>query len=42
VVEEMGDVLWYLQTMCNIMDVSLSFVAQRNVEKLEARYGVGE
>ena len=40
VVEELGDLLWYMTSIMNLLDVDLPFVAQQNVIKLEARYGV--
>lgn len=36
-VEELGDVLYYLARCAHHVGVSLSFVAARNQEKLEAR-----
>ena len=34
---ELGDVLWYLQAMADYIDVPLSEIAQRNVDKLASR-----
>ena len=38
---EAGDVAWYLARLCTALDVSLSDVLQRNVDKLIARYPDG-
>lgn len=37
-VEELGDVLWYLTLMCNLLGVTLSQVMMVNTEKLKKRY----
>jgi NTP pyrophosphatase (non-canonical NTP hydrolase) len=39
---EVGDVLWYLSYMCEVMGWSLSEVATFNLNKLSARYPTGE
>lgn len=36
--KELGDVLWYLASIARYLDLPLSEVASRNVEKLEDRY----
>ena len=36
-VEEMGDVLWYLAALASDLEVSLDHVATRNLEKLSDR-----
>jgi len=36
-VKELGDILWYLSTMCDVLGVSLSYVATVNNEKLMSR-----
>lgn len=41
VVKEMGDVLWMLSELCDVMGVSLGDVAQINIAKLRARYPEG-
>ncbi len=40
-IEEMGDVLFYLAWMASELDVSLAYVAEMNVEKLKRRYPNG-
>ena len=41
VVKELGDVLWYVAGMATAIGISLDDVAQRNVDKLLARYPDG-
>jgi len=41
VVEELGDVLWYVALMADLLNVSLEHVMQTNIEKLERRYPDG-
>lgn len=36
-IDELGDVLWYLSKIADILDVPLSQVAARNMTKLEHR-----
>lgn len=38
---EMGDVLWYLAHLANVMGVDLGDVAQANIDKLRARFPHG-
>lgn len=38
-VEEVGDVLWYLAALCSIKGINLDTVWDINQRKLEARYG---
>lgn len=40
-VKELGDLLWYLCAMCNRLNVPLSEVIEKNVEKLRKRYPDG-
>src|SRR5690554_1806062 len=37
VVKELGDVLWYVTEMCNILDISLEGVFLENQQKLQSR-----
>jgi NTP pyrophosphatase (non-canonical NTP hydrolase) len=39
--EEIGDLCWYLATLCNGLGVSLSDAMQENIEKLLRRYPDG-
>lgn len=38
-IEELGDVLWYLTAICNTCGTSLQEIWDYNVAKLEERYG---
>ena len=38
IVKELGDTLWYVASIARYLDVSLSEVAEGNIEKLESRY----
>jgi len=40
-VKELGDVLWYLAETAHALGVPLEEVAQRNLDKLRARYPQG-
>lgn len=40
-VEEMGDVLWFMAELADVLDVPLEEVARRNIEKLRKRYPNG-
>jgi len=40
-VEEMGDVLWYLAMLCTLLGVSMEDMAFRNIDKLKRRYPNG-
>ena len=37
-VEEMGDLLWYIAIACNTLGVDLSKVMKLNIQKLDVRY----
>ena len=39
--KELGDVLWYVAALCSHHELSMSDVAQGNVDKLKARYPDG-
>lgn len=41
IIEEIGDVLWYLAELCTTLGVGLDAVAQGNIEKLERRFPDG-
>lgn len=38
---ELGDVLWYLGNICNVLDIKLEDVASKNIKKLKERYPNG-
>lgn len=40
-VDELGDVLWYIAAMCNTIGVDMDTVAHRNIRKLRERYPNG-
>lgn len=39
--KEMGDVMWYLARMCNLLDIKLEAVLHINIRKLESRKARG-
>lgn len=39
VLDELGDVLWYAAVLADAVGLNLSYVAQRNVDKLRQRHG---
>ncbi len=41
IIEELGDVLWYVTLMAELMNVPLEYIMQANIEKLERRYPDG-
>ncbi len=41
IAKELGDLQWYIAASCTKLDVSLSEVMQRNIEKLQRRYPEG-
>lgn len=41
VIEELGDVIWYVALMADYFNVTLGFVMQQNITKLKARYPEG-
>lgn len=41
IVEEAGDLMWYIAELCAVMDVSMDEVATKNIEKLKRRYPNG-
>lgn len=38
-IEELGDLLWYIGLACDVLGVSMDQVMTTNIEKLRARYG---
>lgn len=36
--EEVGDIMWYIANLCNILEFDLSNVLQINIDKLKVRY----
>ena len=41
IAKELGDVLWYVAAMANVLDFPLEKIAQMNIDKLKARYPNG-
>ena len=41
VISEAGDVLWYIAAIASEMNISLSQIAEANIEKLKQRYPEG-
>lgn len=41
-VKELGDVLWYVATLCKHLDVSLEELAKLNIDKLKSRHVRGK
>lgn len=39
--EELGDVLWYLALLTNVLDLDLDEIKQENINKLRQRYSRG-
>ena len=39
--DEVGDVLWYLATLCTALDISLAAALEDNIQKLHKRYPDG-
>lgn len=40
--KELGDVLWYISALASELDVSLSIIAEKNIEKLSSRQERGK
>ena len=40
-IEEIGDVLWYVANLCNVNNISMKECMKSNVEKLKVRYPQG-
>lgn len=41
IVKELGDVCWFLAELCTVLNVDLSFVMQKNLDKLASRKARG-
>ncbi len=40
-VKELGDCLWYIAAFATVLDIPMSEIADRNIEKLKRRYPEG-
>lgn len=40
-IKELGDVLWYVAALCTQLDIPMSDVMERNIDKLRKRYPDG-
>ncbi len=40
-IEELGDVMWYLAVLCDELGVTFEKVQDKNIEKLRLRYSLG-
>ena len=41
IAKELGDVLWYVANLCEEMDIDMSYVARKNILKLQSRKSRG-
>ena len=41
VIDELGDLLWFIAEFCDVLRVDLDYVAERNIDKLRSRYPEG-
>lgn len=39
--EEIGDLMWYIANLCNVLNLNLENVLQENIDKLKKRYPDG-
>jgi NTP pyrophosphatase (non-canonical NTP hydrolase) len=39
--KEIGDVMWYMANLCNVLEIELDEIAIMNIEKLKKRYPNG-
>ena len=37
-IEELGDVMWYVANLCTVLNISLDVVLEQNMDKLKKRY----
>ncbi|MCF0227778.1 MAG: nucleoside triphosphate pyrophosphohydrolase family protein [Malacoplasma sp.] len=42
IMEEIGDVCWYVANLCSHFNVDMEYMLSKNVEKLTARYNIKE
>lgn len=40
-IDEIGDVLWYIAEICTSLGINMEYVAKKNIEKLKQRYPNG-
>ena len=38
IADEIGDVLWYVAALCTTLNLDMSVIMERNIEKLKVRY----
>ncbi len=41
VVDELGDLMFYIVNLCTLLDIDMTDVLQENIDKLQARYPEG-
>jgi NTP pyrophosphatase (non-canonical NTP hydrolase) len=41
IIEELGDLLWYIAAIATTLDINLTDITKKNIEKLEKRYPEG-
>ena len=41
VVEELGDLMWYVMNLVNLLDLDFNKILETNIEKLKSRYPEG-
>ena len=41
VVDEIGDLMWFIAELCDCINVNMGYVARNNIRKLEERYPNG-
>lgn len=41
ITEELGDVMWYLTNIASFYNLSMTFILEENIKKLEERYPKG-